>query len=85
MDRSNDYETMLIELERVSHLLTLMFEEIDESPRTVNKQNLWKASLYCKRADILEALVNSVYTLVEEQRNALQKWIDEKYKYEESI
>lgn len=76
MQRTDAYETMLVELERALHLLTLVFEEIDEAPRKAQKEDYWKAAVYCNRADIWESVVYSVYTLLENQTKAIESWIE---------
>lgn len=76
MQRTNDYENMVCEFERMLCLLNLIWEELDDAPRCKNNEDAWKAVVYCNRSELMEALVNSVWTMIKTQKETMEQWIE---------
>ncbi len=77
MQRIRSYEEMTMELERALCLLSLVSEEIDEAPHVTAQEDAWQAVVYCNRANVSEALVCSVFTMIKAQKELLEKWTEE--------
>lgn len=82
MQDTIDLETMGIELERVLHLLGLVFEELEDAPLqnvSSDKDEMWKAIYFSQRAPIMESLIYSVHSLIEAQKNTIENWVEKKH------
>ncbi len=76
-----DVETVSIELERALNLLVVCFEELEEAPKHIDKSNQWSAVVFCEnRIDILEALLDSSFSLIKKQKASIDDYIKENNK-----
>lgn len=79
MQRTSDYENMVCDFERVLRLLNLVFEELDDAPHCLDKEEAWKAVIYCNRSEMHEAIIYSIQTIVKNQKDLLENWIKEDF------
>lgn len=80
MRRVQEYENAAHELNTALCLLSLAMEEIDEAPDVTSQEDVWRFVAYCGRSSVVDALVHTVFKIVNQQKELIEGWVVEDIK-----
>ena len=73
----NNCENAIVELERTEHLLSLLFEEIDEAVSASISGEAWKMAVCCNRAELSDALITAISKNIAEAKKLINSLVEE--------